>query len=138
MFRDPRKWIPLALMIGGALIALTVGTTLMVQHWRNGAIQAKVNTGQAQAGTEAGVQTIRIEQDAARSRAAIDITVKDEQDGIWKAPAGDSNDDALRAACSMRSYYSVGRCAAMLQAGAGVGTAGGDAPDGTPDGREAP
>lgn len=123
MFQDPRKWIPFLLIAAAALIALAIAGTITFQHWRNGAAQAKVDNSQARAGTDAGVHTIEITGDVARSRAEIELTVKEGSHAIQSAPAGDSNDAALRAACGMRSYSHAGGCAAVLAAGGSLGPA---------------
>jgi hypothetical protein len=113
----PRTVKRIAIIIVVAL-TLVFGAWLAYSTWqrsRAAAMQSPVNYGQGVAIGKAGgvaVETVGNNNDNA---IAIDKTVKEGTDAIANAPAGDSNDAALRASCKLRSFSNTDRCRQLLQ-----------------------
>jgi hypothetical protein len=121
----PRITSRIALIIALCL-ALIFGTWFAYGAWqrsRAAGIQSKVDQGQGAAIGKAGGVAVETVGNNADNATAIDKTVKEGTNAIANAPAGDSNDAALRASCKLRSFSNTDRCRQLLQpAGAdGVG-----------------
>ncbi len=82
--------------------------------------QARVDQGQSGAAIGAGVEAINTIAGQAERDAATDREVKNAIDQINAAPAGDSNDAAIRAVCGMRSYRDTRQCARLREAHTGA------------------
>ena len=104
-----------ALVIGLLLIGAAMIGWNQWQALRGAKTETKVQAGQIGAALASGhdaVQTVGNNQDRATE---IKQAVKDGTDEIDKAPAGNSNDAADRAACRMRSYRNSPKCLALLK-----------------------
>jgi hypothetical protein len=113
----PRITSRIALIIVLAL-ALIFGTWFAYGAWqksRASAIQSKVDQGQTKAAIEAGSVAVETVGNNADNATSIDKTVKEGTNEIGNAPAGDSNDAALRASCKLRSFINTDRCRQLLQ-----------------------
>jgi type VI protein secretion system component VasK len=121
----PRVTSRIALIIV-LCIALIFGTWFAYGAWqrnRAASLQAKIDKGQIDAGLKSGKEAVNTVGNNADNANAIDKTVKEGTNAIANAPAGNSNDTALREACKLRSFSGSDRCRQLLQpAGAdGVG-----------------
>jgi hypothetical protein len=81
---------------------------------RSAKTQANLSKNQAGAAIESGHDAVETLGNAGAREAEIHTTAKDGTDAIEKAPAGDSNAAAERAACGMRSYRHLPKCIALL------------------------
>lgn len=99
-------------------IALVVVATFGYNRWqreRAAAAQSKVDRGQADAVSKAAGEAVETIGNNADKAAATDKMVREGSDAITNAPAGNSNDAALRASCRMRAYRDTDRCRKLLQ-----------------------
>jgi NADH:ubiquinone oxidoreductase subunit D len=113
----PRITSRIALIIVLAL-ALIFGTWFVYGAWqrqRAAALQNRVTQGQGEAGIKAGGVAVEIVGNNADKATTIDKTVEEGTNAIDKAPAGDSNDVALRESCKLRSFINTDRCRKLLQ-----------------------
>ena len=99
-------------VVAVALVAAMFGLWSW-QRQRGAKTEAKVAKGQSGAAMQSGADAVDTIGNAQARETSIDRTVKDGSDAIDAAPAGDSNDAALRAACGMRSYRDQPACAAL-------------------------
>lgn len=76
--------------------------------------RTKLAEGQAGAAVESGRDAVQTVGNSQGRETQIQETVKDGTDAINKAPAGNSNAAADRAACGMRAYRRQPRCVALL------------------------
>lgn len=76
--------------------------------------KAKLAGRQTTAAVESGRDAVQTTGNVAANAAARMNDVERGNDEIEKAPAGDSNDAALRAACRLRSYRDQPRCTQLL------------------------
>lgn len=100
--------------VGIAFLLLAFLWLRSCEQARSAKTQADLAKGQAGAAVQSGHDAVETLGNAAAREAEIRDTVKDGTDAIEKAPAGDSNDAADRAACQLRSYRHQPRCIALL------------------------
>lgn len=108
----------LGLVIIGLIILVIVNGVTACQKMLVSKKQAEVSQGQAGASIDSGAEAMNTVAAVDQRDKAIDQSTKEATDEIRKAPPGNSNDAALRAACRMRSYEHNERCAALRKAGA--------------------
>jgi hypothetical protein len=104
----------------GAVVVVCAAIALIFHLWqksRNEAAQGRLDRGQAEAGVNAGSDAIATIGNVTATEANILDTVKEGQDEIDRAPAGNSNAAADRATCSLRYYRDTPGCAALRSAG---------------------
>lgn len=112
-------------------LALIFGGWFAYGSWqrsRAASIQTKIDKGQIDAGLKSGSNAVNTVGNNADNATAIDKTVKEGTNAIANAPAGNSNDAALREACRMRSFSGSDRCRELLQS-AGANSVGERRPD---------
>jgi len=78
--------------------------------------QSKIDRGQGEASLNAGVDAIGTIANQSQRDAETEKEVRNAIDQINDAPAGDSNDAALRAVCGLRTYRATRQCAELRQA----------------------
>lgn len=105
------------IILGIVLIALVAfilfGGITACQKMLGAKKQAEVSKGQAEASIDSGAEAMNTVSAVDQSDKATDKATKEATDEIRKAPPGNSNDAALRAACRMRQYQHHERCAAL-------------------------
>lgn len=107
--------IALGLLIGVLLlVVVTVGPS-MCSRMLSAEKQAKLNKAQGDAAIGAGSEAMNTAGVVGSNAASTDEKVRQGHDEIDKAPAGDSNDAALRAACRMNSYRDTTACKQWLK-----------------------
>ena len=109
-----RENIPLALLIGAALVIVALLGLNQWQRLHTSKAETRLATGQAGAALQSGADAVETIGNAHAAETQTHAIVKDGQDAINAAPAGDSNDAANRAACRLRSYRDQPRCIALL------------------------
>ena len=108
-----RARILLALVIG-VIAIITIGSGISAcQKILSQKTQIAVSKGQAGAAIDAGAEAMNTVSAVDRADQVTEQTVKEATDEIRKAPAGNSNDAAIRAACRLRQYQHHERCAAL-------------------------
>lgn len=90
------------LLLGGILSQCTSLFTTKTEN--------RVLKGQGQAGMSAGQEAMNTVSNVAQADAETDRTVKAATAEVRAAPAGNSNAQAQRGACSMKSYRNTERC----------------------------
>jgi hypothetical protein len=98
-----------AVAIVGTLVALR-----SCQSAQTARTESKLAKGQAGAALQSGSDAVETIGNASAREAEIHTTVQEVQNAINTAPAGDSNDAAVRAACRLRSYRHQPKCVALL------------------------
>lgn len=106
----------IAIIAAAALIAfLAIFGPAMCDAYFSEKKARKVEGGQA----TATLDSIDMADDTEAARRALADQLAQESkelaDAVRNAPAGDSNDDALRAACSLRSYRDLDTCTALRE-----------------------
>lgn len=98
---------------------LAVGGLFAWNQWqalRGAKVENRIQQGQTGAAIESGGDAVQTIGNSQSREAAIEQTVRDGINEIEKAPAGDSNAVADRAACRLRAYRGSPRCVALLGA----------------------
>lgn len=103
-----------ALIMAALLIAAGMFGWQQWQVLRGAKTEVKVQAGQTGAAIASGHDAVQTVGNTQARETEIQQTVKDGTDEIDKAPAGDSNDVADRAACRMRAYRHSPKCIALL------------------------
>lgn len=112
-----------AALLAIGIIVLTLSQCTSLFTAKQAARTAK---GQAEASIDSGAEAMNTVSNVSAGDDRIDETVKGGRDEILSQPAGRSNDAALRAACRLRQYRDLERCAALR--GADPGNAAGGRP----------
>lgn len=102
------------LLIAAALVIVVLLGFNQWQRLHTSKTETRLATGQAGAALQSGADAVETIGNAHAAEIQTHAIVKDGQDAINAAPAGDSNDAADRAACRMRSYRNQPRCIALL------------------------
>ena len=101
----------IAILVGAALLLglLAYGVHLWTQA-RTNVAKARLSTNQAQAAQETGAEAVNTVGNVAATAEADRKTSQEAQDAINRAEAGNSNDAADAAVCSLRLYHDTERC----------------------------
>lgn len=106
----------LGLLLGVLIIILVVVGPSMCSRMISAEKQAKLNKAEGDAAIDAGAEAMNTAGAVGSNATATDEKVRQGHDEIDKAPAGGSNDAALRSACGMRSYAHSEQCAGVRKA----------------------
>jgi hypothetical protein len=109
-----RIWLIIAAVVV-AIVFLVAGPSACTSFF-SAKKEARVAKGQAGASIDAGAEAINTVSAVEDQRLQTEATVKEAIDEIRSAPKGNSNDAALRAACRMRQYRDLERCARLRAA----------------------
>lgn len=105
-------------ILGAAVVALLVIWLLfnLWQKTRTQALENRVAKGQAEASVNSGAEAMNTVSNVAAAQAETERIVKEATNEIRSAPAGNSNAAAERAACKLRQYKHLERCARLRAA----------------------
>lgn len=114
-------------LIMGAIIAalvviIAVFAPSLISHIFSQKKQIEVSKGQAGATADSSAEAMNTISNVQAGDEAADTTLKEATDEVRKAPPGNSNDAALRAACKLRKHLDSERCAALRKADSGKPT----------------
>tara|TARA_R110000824_G_scaffold401790_1_gene616445 strand:- start:31716 stop:32066 length:351 start_codon:yes stop_codon:yes gene_type:complete len=100
----------IGLIIAALVVAALVFAPAMISKIMTQKKQIRVEQGQAEAGTQTGEAVLDELGKKAAADAEIDKSVEEATAEIDKAPAGFSNDAALRASCALQTYKNTAKC----------------------------
>jgi uncharacterized protein (UPF0333 family) len=112
-----RARIILAIALAALVVLVLLAGPTMCSTIFSQKKQIALSKGQAGAAIDAGAEAMNTVSAVDRADQATERTVKEATDEIRKAPAGNSNDAAIRAACRLRQYQHHERCAALRGSG---------------------
>lgn len=108
--------IILIMVVIGLLLLIVIAGPAACNRMRAMDKQAEIDRGQGEASIDAGVEAISTIANQAQRDSETDKEVRNAIDQINSAPAGGSNDAALRAVCGLRSYVSTRQCTELRAA----------------------
>lgn len=111
-----RARIIMTAIIIGLLLLIVIAGPAACNRMRAMDKQAEVDRGQGEASIDAGVEAIGTIANQAQRDNETDREVRNAIDQINAAPAGDSNDAALRAVCGLRTYRATRQCSELRAA----------------------
>lgn len=102
------------ILFGVGILLLILALVLSVRACTDQVGKAQLQGRQTGAAVESGHDAVQTSGNVAANAAARTNDVERAKDEIDKAPAGRSNDAAVRAACQLRSQRDKPRCVALL------------------------
>lgn len=111
-----RTRIIMGAVIAALLLLIVIAGPAACNRMRAMQQQSKIDRGQGEASINAGVEAIGTIANQSQRDVETEKEVRNAIDQINAAPAGDSNDAALRAVCGLRTYRATRQCAELRAA----------------------
>ena len=108
--------IALAVLCAVLMLSIVIVGPSMCSRMLSAEKESKLHKAEGRAAIDAGAEAMNAAAAVGSNAATTDERVRQGNEEIDKAPAGNSNDAALRAACGMRSYRNSEQCSRMRQA----------------------
>lgn len=104
----------LGIALGVVVLLLGLMALGALRSCSSARVESRVATQQRDAASASGHDAVETLGNAVAREQDVRVRVEVGSNAIRNAPAGDSNDAALRAACGMRSYRGSEQCVELL------------------------